>query len=77
MNPEAQAAILKAYFDPQEGNAYSLCRTHINSCDFSLGNYAYDEVDGRYRADAFLHRTRPARADPADPRRSEAARAAA
>ncbi len=46
MNPEAQAAILKAYFDPLEGNAYSLCRTHINSCDFSLGNYAYAEVEG-------------------------------
>lgn len=23
------------------GNAYSLCRTHIQSCDFALGNYAY------------------------------------
>ncbi len=46
MSAEAQAAILKAYFDPLEGNAYSLCRTHINSCDFSQGNYAYDEVEG-------------------------------
>jgi len=46
MDAQAQAAILKAYFDPLEGNAYSLCRTHINSCDFSLGNYAYAEVEG-------------------------------
>ncbi len=38
--------ILEAYFSPNIGNAYSLCRTHINSCDFSLGNYAYTEVDG-------------------------------
>ena len=38
--------ILKAYFSPDKGNAYSLCRTHINSCDFSLGNYAYTEVEG-------------------------------
>lgn len=38
--------ILQAYFSPDTGNAYSLCRTHINSCDFSLGNYAYTEVDG-------------------------------
>jgi glucosylceramidase len=38
--------ILHAYFCPDTGNAYSLCRTHINSCDFSLGNYAYTEVDG-------------------------------
>jgi len=38
--------ILAAYFSPNTGNAYTLCRTHINSCDFSLGNYAYTEVDG-------------------------------
>jgi len=38
--------ILKAYFDSEEGNGYNLCRTHINSCDFSLGNYDYvDEYD--------------------------------
>ncbi len=46
MNAEAQVAILKAYFDPVEGNSYTLCRTHINSCDFSQSNYAYDEIDG-------------------------------
>jgi glucosylceramidase len=46
MNPEKRAEILKAYFDPTTGNGYSLCRTHINSCDFSLGNYAYTEVPG-------------------------------
>lgn len=38
--------ILAAYFSPDTGNAYTLCRTHINSCDFSLENYAYAEVDG-------------------------------
>jgi glucosylceramidase len=38
--------ILKMYFDRNQGNGYTLCRTHINSCDFSLGNYAYCEVDG-------------------------------
>ena len=46
MNSDAQSMILKAYFDPEEGLGYSLCRTHINSCDFALGNYAYDEVAG-------------------------------
>ena len=46
MNSEAQSAILKAYFDPQDGLGYTLCRTHINSCDFSLGSYAYDETPG-------------------------------
>jgi len=46
MNPEKRAEILKAYFDPVTGIGFSLCRTHINSCDFSLGNYAYTEVPG-------------------------------
>jgi glucosylceramidase len=46
MDSDAQSAILKGYFDPVEGLGYTLCRTHINSCDFSLGNYAYAEVDG-------------------------------
>lgn len=39
-----QREILKSYFDPADGNGYTLCRTHINSCDFSLGNYAYSET---------------------------------
>jgi glucosylceramidase len=37
--------ILKAYFS-KEGADYSLTRTHINSCDFSLGNYSYANVPG-------------------------------
>ncbi|MCF7964464.1 MAG: glucosylceramidase [Methylobacter tundripaludum] len=46
MPPDLRQEILEAYFSQDTGNAYSLCRTHINSCDFSLGNYAYTEVDG-------------------------------
>jgi glucosylceramidase len=38
--------ILRAYFDPEKGFGYTLCRTHINSCDFSVENYAYDETPG-------------------------------
>jgi glucosylceramidase len=38
-------SILRAYFG-QAGAAYSLTRTHINSCDFSLTNYAYANVPG-------------------------------
>ncbi len=37
--------VLKAYFSADGAN-YSLTRTHINSCDFSLGNYAYANVPG-------------------------------
>ena len=46
MDSDAQSLILRAYFDPVDGIGYNLCRTHINSCDFALGNYAYDETDG-------------------------------
>jgi len=48
MPPEARAEILRAYFDQQQGHGYTLCRTHINSCDFSTGNYACSEVDGDF-----------------------------
>ncbi len=37
--------ILEAYFG-ESGARYSLTRTHINSCDFSLGNYSYAPVPG-------------------------------
>ncbi|MBN2272863.1 MAG: glycoside hydrolase family 30 protein [Bacteroidales bacterium] len=46
MHEEIQDDIITAYFDPQQGIGYSLCRTHINSCDFSSESYAYDEVPG-------------------------------
>ena len=32
--------IIKLYFDNEEGIGYNFGRVHINSCDFSLGNYA-------------------------------------
>jgi len=35
-----QDQVLSAYFDSKVGHGYTLCRTHLNSCDFSLGNYA-------------------------------------
>ncbi len=36
--------ILKAYFG-KEGANYSLTRTHMNSCDFSLSQYSYAPVE--------------------------------
>ena len=45
-SPAHQEEILRAYFDPVHGLGYSLCRTHINSCDFSLGNYAHADRPG-------------------------------
>jgi glucosylceramidase len=43
---ERRAAILRAYFDPKDGLGYNLCRTHINSCDFSLGSWSLDDTPG-------------------------------
>lgn len=36
--------ILEAYFG-EKGARYSLTRTHINSCDFSLSNYSYAPLE--------------------------------
>ncbi len=44
--------ILKAYFS-KDGADYSLTRTHFNSCDFSLSNYAYANVPGDKNLDNF------------------------
>jgi glucosylceramidase len=37
--------ILQAYF-AKDGANYSLTRTHMNSCDFSLSNYSYTPIEG-------------------------------
>ncbi len=37
--------VIEAYFG-EDGARYSLTRTHMNSCDFSLSNYSYAPVDG-------------------------------
>jgi len=50
---EKQEEILLAYFDRKEGLGYSLCRTHINSCDYSSETYAYSEVNGDGSLDHF------------------------
>lgn len=45
--PGAQAdQLLQDYFHPTRGHGYSLCRVHMNSCDFALGNYAHAAVPG-------------------------------
>ncbi len=44
--------ILQAYFG-EEGARYSLTRTHISSCDFSLSNYTYAPVEGDMELENF------------------------
>ena len=50
---EKKEEIIKAYFNFENGHGYSFCRTHINSCDFSLGNYAYCETNGDSQLNSF------------------------
>ena len=40
LSQENREKIMKLYFDKEEGIGYNIGRVHINSCDFSLGNYA-------------------------------------
>ncbi len=46
LSPHHQEQVLRDYFDPLHGHGYTLCRVHMNSCDFSLGNYAHVETPG-------------------------------
>lgn len=52
LSKENRKKVLDAYFG-KEGADYSLTRTHINSCDFSLKHYAYAMVDGDKNLDNF------------------------
>ena len=45
LGAENRSKIIDAYFG-REGARYSLTRTHMNSCDFSLSNYSYAPVEG-------------------------------
>jgi glucosylceramidase len=46
MSAALRDQVMRALFDPVRGNAFTLCRTHINSCDFALGNYAAADTPG-------------------------------
>ena len=52
LSDENRDLILKAYFG-NDGARYSLTRTHINSCDFSLSNYSYAPVEGDKELSSF------------------------
>jgi glucosylceramidase len=50
---EKQDELITAYFDSEKGIGYSLCRTHIHSCDFSSESYAYSEVNDDKKLEHF------------------------
>jgi glucosylceramidase len=45
LGKENRKKVIDAYFG-EEGAEYSLTRTHMNSCDFSLSNYSYTPIEG-------------------------------
>jgi len=45
---EKRLEILRRYYDPNEGIGYTLARTHINSCDFSLSMWSLTPTPGDY-----------------------------
>jgi glucosylceramidase len=53
LSPPKRRAFLTACFDEQQGLGYTLCRVHMNSCDFALGNYAHVERAGDLALDSF------------------------
>lgn len=46
LDEDARDEVLRGYFCAEDGLGYTFGRTHINSCDFSLGNWACAEVRG-------------------------------
>jgi glucosylceramidase len=46
--PDKRAEVIRRYYDPKDGIGYTLARTHLNSCDFSLNMWALDDVPGDY-----------------------------
>jgi glucosylceramidase len=44
LSPAGKQKVLRDYFDQSQGHGYTLCRVHMNSCDFALGNYAHLET---------------------------------
>eukprot|EP01029_Cantina_marsupialis_P023925 TRINITY_DN6034_c0_g1_i1.p1 TRINITY_DN6034_c0_g1~~TRINITY_DN6034_c0_g1_i1.p1 ORF type:complete len:477 (+),score=123.88 TRINITY_DN6034_c0_g1_i1:98-1528(+) len=47
-----QKEVIEAYYG-KDGINYSTGRVHMNSCDFSTGNYNYDDVDGDFELTHF------------------------
>jgi glucosylceramidase len=53
LGPAQRDELLRAYFDPEQGHGYTLCRVHMGSCDFALGNYAHAEAPGDLALEGF------------------------
>ncbi|KAL7539273.1 hypothetical protein ACHAXR_009163 [Thalassiosira sp. AJA248-18] len=52
LNEEGRKVALELLFG-RDGLGYSLGRTHINSCDFCVKSYSFDDTDGDFNLDNF------------------------
>ena len=52
LSKENRQKVIEAYFG-SEGARYSLTRTHMNSCDFSVSNYSYAPEEGDIELTSF------------------------
>lgn len=53
LSPEARLEVIRRYYDPKDGIGYTLARTHLNSCDFSLNLWSLAETPGDYDLHSF------------------------
>jgi glucosylceramidase len=51
--PERRLEVIRRYYDPVDGIGYTIGRTHLNSCDFSLNMWSLAEVPGDYDLHSF------------------------
>jgi len=52
LSKEVQQKVMELYYGVS-GIGYTLGRVHINSCDFSLKSYSFDEIDGDFNLQYF------------------------
>ena len=57
LSKKNRTKILEAYFS-EKGANYSLTRTHISSCDFSLNNYTYAPIADDFELEHFSYQRR-------------------
>ena len=52
LDDSGKSAVIDLLFG-KDGLGYSLGRDHMNSCDFSVESYSFDDVDGEFGLDNF------------------------
>lgn len=50
---EKRLEVIRRYYDPKDGIGYTMARTHLNSCDFSLSLWSLAPTPGDYDLHSF------------------------